>query len=64
MEICSIYPPNIKYFAIFCPSQSQDPQGGPRVRKWRAIQVEKSFPGFQDTEFLGINLISGDLVIM
>jgi len=23
-------PPNIKYLAIFCPSQFQDPQGEPR----------------------------------
>jgi len=23
-------PPNMKYFTIFCPSQFQDPQGGPR----------------------------------
>jgi len=39
-------PPNIKYLAIFCPSQFQEPQGEPYGPK---MGVEKSIPGFQDT---------------
>jgi len=54
-------PPNMKYLAIFCTSQFQNPQVGPYSPKnGGAMQVEKTFPGFQDTEslmFLTRNLL-------
>jgi len=43
-------PPKIKYLAIFCPSQFQDPQGGPCGPKMEGqCRLKKSIPGFQDT---------------
>jgi len=39
--------PNMKYLAIFCPSQYQDSENS--FKNGRAMGVEKTFKGLQDT---------------
>jgi len=49
-------PPNMKYIAIFCPSQYQDPQGGPRGQILEGeSRLKKNIPGFQTAPLMLLN---------